>query len=405
MIVDALEPPVARQISMNAVMQAILSHGAMSRTEIARFTGLSKQTVSEVVRDLGEAGWLGSRGRTVGKPGRSAVTYGIVGSAGLVAAIDLGGTKIGAAIGDLLGTILVETVAPTHPQGGLALVEQLHAMVVDLTNHIGVKTADLKLVVLGTPGVFQSETGRIDIAPNVPGLDVIDVRGLLSERLGRPVLIDNDVNLAARGEQWQGRGAGLKNFAFVALGTGIGMGIVADGHLLRGARGAAGEIGYLPLGGDPYDPRGFALGTLESAVGSVAIARRYAGFGGREDATVREIFAALAEGDRVAEATIEETARLMAPAIAAIGAMLDPEMVILGGSIGGRDELITAIRRLLPRCTPYPPRVEASALGGRAALIGGLGVGVGRMYDDLFGVGLPAARFAPPRARDLAMEG
>lgn len=382
---------------MNAVIQAIRAGGPISRAELAKLTGFSKQTISEVVHELSRGGWLRPCGRTSGRLGRSAVTYEINGRAALAAAIDLGGSKIGAAICDLSGEILAEDLAATDPRGGSRLVDQLVDVVEGLLTAAGAAAGELRLVVLGTPGVLQSETGRIHIAPNVPGLDAIDVRGLLAERIGVPVLVENDVNLAARGEQWRGHGAGLRDFAFVALGTGIGMGIVADGHLLRGARGAAGEISYLPLGGDPYDPTGFSMGTLERAVGSAAIARRYAGFGGRDGASVREVFEALAAGDNAAIATVEETARLIAPAIAAIGAMLDPEVVILGGSIGIREELVETIRRLLPRCTPTPPRIEASILGSRAALVGGLGAAVSRMYHDLFGVDLPAAEFSPPQ--------
>ncbi len=399
MSTDSADPPVARQLSMQAVMQRIRLGGPTSRADLAKLTGLSKQTVSEVVRELEAAGWLKPSGRTAGKPGRRAITYEINGGAGLAVAIDLGGTKINAVIGDLLGTILAEVLEPVDPRGGMHLVAQLARLVTALAADARVPAAELRLAVLGTPGVVDSQSGRIDIAPNVPGLDAIDFRGALAERLGMPVVIENDVNLAARGEQWRGHGVGVKDFAFVALGTGIGMGIIADGHLLRGRRGAAGEISYLPLGGDPFDPRGFALGTLESAVGSVAIARRYAGFGGREGATVRDIFTASATGDAAALVTIEETARLLAPAIAAIGALLDPEMVIMGGSIGVRPELIAAVRRLLPRCTPYPPRLEASDLGSRAGLIGALGVAVSRLHDDLFGVGLPSGKFAPARGQ------
>ena len=128
--------------------------------------------------------------------------------------------------------------------------------------------------------------------------------------------------------------------------------------------GAAGEIAYLPIGGDAFDPGGFKLGTLESAVGSVAMLRRYIGFGGRNASTVADLFAAFNAGEASAVAAIEETARLAAVAIAAIGATLDPELVITGGSIGARPELVNAIRRFLPRCTPYPPRIEISAQSG-----------------------------------------
>jgi predicted NBD/HSP70 family sugar kinase len=396
---DIAEAPVARQISMNAVMRSILRHGPTSRADLAKLTGLSKQTISDVVRELEAGGWLSPLGRTVGRPGRSAITYDINGRAALAVAIDLGGTKIHAAIGDLLGNMLSESLEPTAPDGGTALVEQIGWTVTGLAGKAGIEMRELRFAVLGSPGVFHPETGRIAIAPNIPRIDSIDFRGLLAERLGMPIIIENDVNLAARGEQWRGRAAGLRNFVFIALGTGIGMGIVADGQLLRGASGAAGEIGYLPLGGDPYDPRGFSLGALETAVGSLGIARRYAGYGGQAGTSVRDIFTQFGAGEPAAIAAIEETARQVAPAIAAVGAVLDPEIVILGGSIGARQELVEAIRRFLPRCTPQPPRIEASTLGARAALVGGLGVAVSRMHDELFGVGFPAAGFVRLEAR------
>jgi predicted NBD/HSP70 family sugar kinase len=380
--------PIARKISTNAAIRAVLANSPISRADIAKLTGLSKQTVSEVVRDLMADGWLRLSGRTDGRRGRSAITYELNARAGLVAAIDLGGSKVAAAIGDLAGAVVAESVVATDPRGGSHLVDQFGTILAALAAEAGVALSDLRVVVLGTPGVRDTATGHIAVAPNVPGIESIDVRNLLEERLGVPVMVENDVNLAALGEQWRGHGRDVANFAFVALGTGIGMGIVANGALVHGTRGAAGEISFLPIGGDPFDPRGFALGTLEDAVGSVAITRRYAGFGGREDRTVKDLFAAFGEGEASATAAVEETARLIAQAIAAIGAILDPEVVIFGGSIGARPELVDAVRRLLPRCTPYPPRLAISQFGGRASLIGGIGVGVKRMHDELFGIGL-----------------
>jgi predicted NBD/HSP70 family sugar kinase len=393
------EPPVARQISLYAVIQSILLHGPTSRADLAKRAGLSRQTISDVVLELETAGWLKPHGRTAGKLGRSAVVYEINAAAGLAAAVDLGGTKLSVAIGDLLGNALAEVTVPTDTRGGTQVVEQVAAAIERLATELNVSAKQLKIVVLGTPGVFHPESAHIMVAPNIPGIGEVNVLRLLSDRLGVPVIIENDVNLAARGEQWRGHGTDVRNFVFIAIGTGVGMGIIADGHLLRGARGAAGEIGYLPIGGDPYDPRGFTLGTFETAVGGVGIANRYVGFGGHGAATVRDIFSALESGDAAASATIEETARLIAPAIAAVGAMLDPEMVILGGSIGVRPELIDAVRRILPRCTPSPPRVEASVLGSRAGLVGALAVAVDHMHDALFGVGLPATPLLAPSAR------
>lgn len=380
--------PIARKISTNAAIRVVLANGPISRADIAKLTGLSKQTVSEVVQDLIGDGWLRRSGRTDGRRGRSAITYELNAGAGLAAAIDLGGTKIAAAIGDLAGTIIAETVVATDPRGSVHLVDQFDAVLRDLAAEAGVAVSEFRLIVLGTPGVFDTLTGYIGVAPNIPGIETIDLRDLLGRRLGVPVMVENDVNLAALGELWRGHAMNVANFAFVALGTGVGLGIIANGALVRGARGAAGEISFLPIGGDPFDPRSFTLGTLENSVGSMAIARRYAGFGGPEDRTVKELFSAFDAREPSAIAAVEETARLIALAIAAIGATLDPEMVILGGSIGARPELVDAVRHFLPRCTPYPPRLEISRFGSRATLIGGLGVAVNHMLDDLFGVSL-----------------
>lgn len=386
-----LQPaPVARQISLRAVMGVVLHQGPISRAQIAKLTGLSKQTTSEVVRELEQSGWLRVRGQTQGPVGRSAVTYELDDATAFVLGIDLGGTKLHAALANLAGRIVAEAAEATDGRGGLAVIEQIGRLAEQLAAEAGVDRAAIRGGVMGSPGVFQPATGAIAVAPNVPGLDRIDVAGALERRLGFAVAIENDVNLAAKGEQWQGQGRGTANFAFIALGTGVGMGIVADGRLLHGQRGGAGEIAYLPLGLDPFDPRGFRLGALETAVGSVAIAERYAGYGGRPGASVRDVFEALAQDDPAAAAAIEETARLIAPAIAAVAAILDPERVILGGSIGARPELANRVRRLLPRCTPMPPRLEISALGNRAALVGAVGMALSRLHHDLFGLdGLP----------------
>ena len=401
---DGGGPPIARQMSLHAVTQTLLSRGAVSRADLAKLTGLSRQTISDVVRELEQDGWLTPLGRTEGRPGRSSVVYELNGAAGLAAALDLGGTKLSVAICDLRGNVVAETMVPTEARGGRHVVDQIVTEIEGLVVGIGATGRRLRLVVLGTPGVFHPETTHIVAAPNIPGLDQIDVPTLLEQRLGAPVLIENDVNLAARGEQWRGHGAGLRNFVFIALGTGVGMGIVANGQLVRGARGAAGEIGYLPIGGDPYDARGFQLGTLEHAIGSAAMSDRYAGYGGAPGTSVRAIFDALATGDSAAVATIEETARLIAPAIAAVSATLDPEMVIVGGSIGIRSELLDPIRRFLVRCSPFPVRIEPSVLGGRAALVGAIKTAIDHMHGSLFGVDSPApmANGLPPMAAALS---
>ncbi len=354
---DFPSSPVARQQSVRLVVERLLRDRSVSRAEIARSTGLSKQTISEVMRELERDGWVYEDGQIQGTVGRSAVTYALRPDAAFVLGIDLGGTK-----------------SSQRLRGG----------------------------VMGSPGIIEPASGGIVIAPNIAGLDSLDVRAALRARLGIDIAIENDVNLAAIGEHWRGNSRKARTFAFIALGTGIGMGIFADGHLIRGARGAAGEVAYLPLGGDPYDARGQRLGTLETAVGSAGIIERYTGLGGPSGSTVRDVFDRL-ETDEAARITIDEVGRIVTTAILAVHSILDPEIIVMGGSIGARPELKLRIDANLGRCTREPVRIELSALGNRATLIGAIGSAIDHVHRSLFGIGKDASPLALPfTAADVA---
>ena len=333
-----------------------------------------------------EENWACVHGQVQGAAGRSAVTYTLRHDAAHVLGIDLGGTKLHLALADLAGQIIGEERQPTHPSGGADLIEQIGSMADTLLARAGLRPGALRAATMGSPGVFQTSTGRILLAPNIAGIGDMDVSSALTSTLGCPVQIENDVNLAALGERWSGCCVGVDTFVFVALGTGIGMGIVGNGRLLRGASGAAGEIAYLPLGGDPFDARLHRLGTLESAVGSAAILDRYHGAGGALAPDVRTMFERLETGDAAAMVTLDETARLLAQACMAIRALLDPGRIVFGGSIGQRAALLDRVRDLLNRHMPEPIAIERSALGDRAAVMGGIGQAVARLRDELCGL-------------------
>lgn len=373
--------PITRQLSQRVVMETILHQAPVSRADVARVTGLSKQTVSEVVRTLEGAGWVRETGRTQGAVGRSAVTYEVDRDAAFVLGVDLGGTKVMAALADLACTVRCELVEPTDAAGGPAIVDQIGRLRRRLVASAGIDPARLRLAVIGSPGVLDPATGAVRLAPNIPGFGGFDVQGALAATLGCPTIVENDVNLGVIGEHWQG--AGAATMAYLAIGTGVGAGLLIDGKLVRGARGAAGEISYLPLGGDPFDPTLRAQGALEAAVGAAGIGARYAAHGGG-DADIRTIFDRAAAGEAAAAATLAETARLVALGIAAIAAVVDPERVVLGGSIGLRTELADAVARALACCMLDPPAVETSALAGRATLVGALAVGLSQLHNTLF---------------------
>lgn len=377
--------PLMRQLSLRAVMETVLHRGPISRSQIARETGLSKQTISEVMRVLEEAGWVRETGRTHGAIGRSAVNYEVRHDAAFVLGIDLGGSKVIVALADLACSIVDELVEPTDLAGGQAILAQIVALRDRLVARSGIDAGRIKVAVLGSPGVLDPVSGSIRLAPNIPDFDGFDVRGALEAALGCPVRVENDVNLGVIGEHWQGRGRDAASLVFMAIGTGIGAGVLVDGKLLRGARGAAGEVSYLPLGGDPFDPELRAKGVFEAAAAATGIVARYAAAGGTPGLSVRDIFDRAAAGDTSARDTLAETARLLAQGIAAICAVVDPERVVLGGSIGIRPEMRDLIEPALRRCLIDPPPVECSSLGNRATLIGALAVGLNRLHNALFG--------------------
>ncbi len=375
-------PPHA---STRLVAERISAAGTISRAALARSTGLSKQTVSDAVRDLERQGWLQANGRSRGALGRSAVTYRMRNDAAFVFACDLGGTKLHIALADFSGTIIAEMLEPTDQRSGKDLLGQIRAITGRLLRKSKLDRGRIRLAVVGIAGVVDPRSGRLAFGPNVPSFGGTNVIAGMRRAFGCDVVIENDVNLAVLGEYWRGGGRGIANLAFIALGTGIGMGLLANGSLVRGAHGAAAEIGYLPLAGDPFEPRNVAAGTFESVVGTDGILQRYRDAGGGAVTGVREILDALNSGDKIARRVIDDTARWTAIGIAAVAALLDPELVVLGGGIGTRPEVISRIEAHLARCLLRPVPVAPSPLENRATLLGAIAMGLDRIYARAFG--------------------
>jgi predicted NBD/HSP70 family sugar kinase len=285
-------------------------------------------------------------------------------------AADLGGTKLAAAMVDARGRIVAELTEPTDPRGGAHVAEQIAASAGKLARTVGIEVARVHHVMVGIPGAVDPLTGRVSLTPNVSGLQDFDVLDYLRGRFGPGVKIENDVNLAMLGEQALGCAGQCRNAAFLALGTGAGLGLLIDGRLFRGARGSAGEIADLPLGRDPTSQATSTAGAFELEVGSLAIVDRYRRQGGADAVTVRDIFSLLQAGDTVAAAVLDTTARWVALAVATLQSLLDLELIVFGGSIGVRPELYERVRQALPALFSRPINIAPSRLGDRAGLIG-----------------------------------
>lgn len=386
---------LSRKMTLSNIMQAITTYGPISRASVAKMTGYSKQTVSEIVSSLEEDGWVQIVGRTEGNVGRRAVVYEIVPDAALVASVDLGGTKVRVALCNLSGAVVTEVSEPTCQAGGEAVVDQIARIVVETAKQNGIPSENIRVAVVGVPGVLDVESGNINLAPNIAGIDEIDFPSLLHARLGIEVLVENDVNLAALGEHWMTHQGDKDDLVFLSIGTGIGAGIVIGGQLVRGASGAAGEIGFIPFGEDPTDPESLKIGALERVTATSAIVSGYVARTGKRK-SVPEIFDAYLAGDDAAAKVLQTTAGYIARAIGAVASVIDPACVVIGGSIGSREELIRLIESEIAKCFPRAISVEASVLGNHAALAGGTSVALSRLHIALFSGGLPGASIVVP---------
>ena len=376
-------PPLLRDLNERTVLDTIRAGAPISRAEISRRAGISKPTVSVSLGALLEAGLVREAINPSIGPKYGARFFEPVHEAALVLGLDLGARFLRAAVCDLRGVVRARQDVEMPGAGIDAMLDRAEDLRDRLLAAGNLPARALDGVVAGVPGVIEAPVGTVGLAGNIPGLEGLRIGPALEERLGVPVTVDNDVNLAAIGEHWRGVGQGVDDFVFLSVGTGLGAGLVLRGELHRGHHGAAGEVDFA-LGGDlerENDP---------AAVGVSALAARLAA-GGRFKTALgppydaREIFAAARGGDALALEVVAGEVERIAQHIVPIAAVADVGLVVLGGGIGANGDLLLGpIRDLLAQRCPYPPRVEVSSLGDAAVLTGALALGLKRALDNVF---------------------
>lgn len=375
-------PPLLKRLNERTVLDAVRESAPISRAEISRRAGISKPTVSLALRSLLDAGLVREATDGPGGPSYGAVYFEPVPDAALVLGLDLGARFLRGAICDLGGSIRVRQdveLPEADAERALAAATALHDSLVAAT---GLSADLIDGVVVGVPAVVERRSGTLQLADNVPGLGGRRFGAELGARLGLDVVVENDINLAALGEQWRGVARGVDDFAFLSIGTGMGAGLVLGGELHRGRNGAAGEVDYALAGlPDDVDPCAEAVSPLAARLarnvdGGTALSAPY-------DAPA--VFAAARQSDRLAQSVVEELARRIALHIAPIAAVADVALIVLGGGLGSNgDLLLDPVREHLAAWMPYPPQVEVSTLGEAAVLTGALAVGLRSALDNVF---------------------
>lgn len=384
-------PSLLRAINERALLEYLRNHKPTSRAELARVTRLSKPTVSQALAGLEQAGLVRVVGQSIpSRGGRVAILYEPNPDVGYVVGVDVGRRWIRTAVANLAGHIIARTTQPNEAQEASTLVTLISNTARKMVASAGLSWSQVVHAVIGTPGVFDKQSKRVLFSANLPEWGRHGLLTDLQAAFGLSLSLENDANLAALGERSFGWGSGANTFVYLMIGTGVGMGIILNGALYRGAGGAAGEIGFFPFGQDAIREEAGKindnyLGMFEEAASAKGIVHQAQLLDLPASLSPKQIFDAAQQGNEKARAVVEEEGHRLALAISVVTAVLDPELIVLGGGIGHRgDLLIPPLEHRLQQLTPLRPRIVNSKLGDESVLLGSIATGLELAHDLIF---------------------
>jgi predicted NBD/HSP70 family sugar kinase len=368
-----------RENNRRAITLLLAGHGPMSRADLVRGTGLSRTTVSSLVGDLIAAGHVVETERGTphkGGSGRPPLLVALATPRGGVAGVDIGHGHVRVAVADRRGIVLAEQTETVNvDEDGRAALDRAARMVRSLV------TGDLDAVGMCVPAPLDRRSARVRTGI-LPGWLEISPGEELHRRLGVPVYADNDANLGALAEHGHGAARGMSDVVYVKIASGLGAGIVLGGRLHRGATGIAGELGHVQVGEDGQVCRCGNRGCLETMVSAPRLlALLQPAYD--EELTVERVLTLEAEGDAGVRRVLSDAGRVVGRALADLCNSLNPELIVVGGSLGPATSLLEAIRGSVDRYaqpdTAAAVRVVSGSLGDRAEVQGAVSLAIARV--------------------------
>jgi glucokinase len=365
-----------RRLNLDRVLAAAIAHeGEFTRAELIKSTGLSAPTVGSLSSTLIRLGILSDLGAGPSRGGRRPGRMKFDASYGFVAGIDIGPSRTRLGLADLRGEPLARRVLTTPRDANPETLLRLMADEIDsLGKEAHLSRDRLLAVALGVPGIVDPNSGTlVGLTPNLKGWAEAPVGAILSREIGVAVVVENDVNLAILGEHWKGAARGHDTCVFLTFGTGIGAGIMMNGHLYHGHHFLAGEIGLMCMGPQFVDQEFGSRGCLETLTGLGALKARWNQGGADSPEWVAELFRAAEKGDAVARKTVEDAGTVLGIAAANVCSVLDPSLVVLGGALAMQGApIVERVRQIISKFIFRPPPVVVSDLDKDAPLWGSL---------------------------------
>ncbi|MFD9118178.1 ROK family protein [Streptomyces bottropensis] len=404
-------PRVLRAMNDRAALDLLLEHGPLSRTRLGKLTGLSKPTASQLLARLEAAGLVvatgtgtegsgtggpGESGSGAGRPGPNAQLYAVDPTAAYAAGLDVTPERVLAAVADITGRTVGEFAVPTPGRRPAEpVVHQVTTALDGAVKGAGLVRADVRRLVIGTPGAFDPGTGRLRYASHLPGWHSPALLDALAAALPMPVEYENDVNLAALAEQRLGAARGHEDFVLLWNEGGLGAAVVLGGRLHRGFTGGAGEVGFLPVPGVPLVRQVTKAnsGGFQELAGSQVIPRlaRELGITDIPDGPYAEVAAALVARAAAVDSgphrrLLATYATAVATGLAALVSVLDPELIVLSGSAlaSGGEPLRALVAAELGELAASRPRLVLGDVLEHPVLRGALESALATTRDEVF---------------------
>lgn len=364
-----------RRINELAVLATVRAGGELRLAQIAERTGLARASVGEVVRGLVGNGWLDEKAPVVAGRGRPAHRYGFRADAGRVLGLDIGAHNVRVQLADLDGTVVASLRHRTEPD--LPRSKRLQAIeraIRDCLKQGEVTPDRVWATVAGSTGWVDGD-GQVLLSASIPDWAGVDLAGKLRTIVDGPVVVDNDSRLAALAEQRRGAGVGVADLVLLQAGRRTGLGLVIGGRPHRGFGSAAGDLSM------------HRVLKWESAIEYLQFCKAEPA-GGPTDDHVSDVLVAAAEGHAEALVAVRRYVRELGIAAAAAASMIDPEVVVLGGSMSAHTELLLPLlERELELLCLRPPTVRGSTLGADSAALGAVCLALEQVDDALLATG------------------